>query len=288
MESESKDKEERKARLAAEKAKLNELLAESKIDGVEYNRQLIALMTPEKPKAKPAKLWRPWELIVVIVILIIAAIPTAINLNWHFYFQNTLTASGMPDYSKVTSSVNDGPIQIELDEYIETGEYKGRPIKIVYEAYYDITGVVTSVRDYWGLGAYDTLVPRDVCMVWGSLADNYQKQEVDFSQGKRNCKPRIDGVEIDDLDYSAKRGRWGGTVLVLHEFSNNHIIASTPEVRQAVFDLKTGDTVRFTGYLVRVVYDNIILSSSLTREDSGDGACEVFYVTSVSPVFNAD
>ena len=111
--------------------------------------------------------------------------------------------------------------------------------------------------------------------------DNYDKKEVDFTQGKRNCRPRVNGVEIDDLDYSTVRGAWGNTLLALHEFSNNHIIASTPEVRQKVLGLKVGSSVRLTGYLVRVEYDDIELNSSMTREDSGNGACEVFYVTGV-------
>ena len=147
---------------------------------------------------------------------------------------------------------------------------------------------MTSVHDYWGWGAYDTLVPRDVCLVWGSLANNYLEHEVEFSQRRRFCYARIDGVEIDDLNYTTRRGKWGNTTLALREFSNNHIIASTPEVRQAVFDLKAGDTVRLTGYLVRVAYDDIVLDSSMSREDNGNGACEVFYVTSISPVFNTD
>ena len=275
--------EEKKIRIEAEKAVLDKQLANGEIDGVEYNKKVVALKVPEENKPKPhKKTTRPTTVIIAVIVLLLSAFPAAIYLNWRFYFQNSLTAIGVPDYSNDTvSSINADPIQLDLEGYAENGTYKGREINVIYKAYYDITGVVTSVRDYWGFGAYDALVPRDVCMAWGSTATSYSNHGIGFSQGERNCRPEIDGVVIDDLDVTTKRGKWGNQMYAFHDFSNNHIIASTADVRNQVLGLGTGDEVRLTGYLVTVYYDGIILSSSMSREDSGDHACEVFYVTRV-------
>ena len=77
------------------------------------------------------------------------------------------------------------------------------------------------------------------------------------------------------------RGVYGNKMLKLREFSNNHVIPSSTEVRGKIFGLGKGDKVRLSGYLVNVHYGGMQLSSSTTREDFGDGACEVFYVTKV-------
>ena len=274
--------EERKARIEAEKAELDRQLANGELDGVEYNKKLIELRVPDEYEPKPRRKIKLVSLIVPIVIMVLLAVPAAIYLNWRFYFQNTLTTVEAPDYSEfLASSIDTDPIQIGLEGYAESGEYKGRSINITYKAYYDITGIVTSVRDYWGFGAYDALAPRDVCMAWGSTATSYTEHGVEFSQGQRNCKPRINGVEIDDLNFGTVRGKWGNTMYALYDFSNNHIISSTPEVRGQVFGLGAGDKVRMVGYLVNVSYDGLVLDSSASREDSGDHACEVFYVTKV-------
>lgn len=274
--------EEERARIAAAKAELDKQLSEGLITGAEYNQKLIELRVPEKEKPRPKKAKKINALIPIVFIIIVAAIPEIIHLNWRFFFQNSLLTEGVPNYSDtMTSTINNEPIQINLEGYSETGTYRGRSIRITYKAYYDITGMVTSVRNYWGFSAYDALVPRDVCMVWGNLVDTYKNHEVDFSQGKRNCKPKINGVDIDDLDVSVVKGKFGNDMLALHEFSNNHLIPSTPEIKNQILGLNKNDIVRITGYLVSVDYDGIWLSSSMSRSDYGDHACEVFYVTKI-------
>jgi hypothetical protein len=42
------------------------------------------------------------------------------------------------------------------------------------------------------------------------------------------------------------------------------------------------DLVELEGYLVYVKGDNFTWNSSLTRNDTGDGACEVLYVEKIS------
>ena len=254
-------------RVAAEKAKLKEQFEKGEINVAEYNGKVMNLMTPpsDRPKPKPRKKGGIKLLIILIIIVIIAAIPAMVNLNWRFYFQNTLTASMVPDYYEDhTSTSTSGPIQIGVDGK-ENGEYKGRPLGLTYKDYYDITGTVVSVHDYWGLGDYDTLVPRDVCIAWGSLADAYQKHETEFYQEGRFCHGKVVDSDLDPSEVFTYRNAYNQIVSSITSMSNNHLIPSTTDVRSDIFNLKAGDKVRITGYLVKAHYGDLQLDSSTSR-----------------------
>jgi hypothetical protein len=61
-----------------------------------------------------------------------------------------------------------------------------------------------------------------------------------------------------------------------------HLIPSTSRVRDRLEDVRPGNVVRLRGYLVSVSGPNgYTWRSSLTRTDTGAGACELFYVESV-------
>ena len=273
--------EKEKTEVEATKAALKARFEKGEIDGARYNKELVALTVPEekteRPQAAPKK--KTW--IILIGFIILSTIPAIVYIYGRFSFQNSLTAEGIENYyDDYSPSLDREPIQIEVDGR-ENGTYKGREIGVTYRYYYDITAVVASVKDYWGLGDYDTLVPRDVCLVWGGLVDALHRGTANFKQSGRFCNPIIDGQEYNNLDISEVRGVFGNKMLALHEFSNNHIIPSSTEIRSQVFGLKKGDKVRLSGYLVTVRYGGIQLVSSSTRSDFGDGACEVFYVTKV-------
>jgi hypothetical protein len=46
-------------------------------------------------------------------------------------------------------------------------------------------------------------------------------------------------------------------------------------------DIRVNDWVTLEGQLVQVVFQEGTWTSSLTRSDSGDGACEILYVTRI-------
>ena len=67
--------------------------------------------------------------------------------------------------------------------------------------------------------------------------------------------------------------------------SNNHIIPSNKKIAKALKYIKKGDFIELEGYLVDANIDFWQIThyweSSTTRNDTGDGACEVIYVTSI-------
>jgi hypothetical protein len=62
-----------------------------------------------------------------------------------------------------------------------------------------------------------------------------------------------------------------------------HLIPATSDVREQLEDVRAGHIVHLRGYLVRVDGPNgYVWRSSLTRDDTGNGACELFYVEEVA------
>ena len=67
---------------------------------------------------------------------------------------------------------------------------------------------------------------------------------------------------------------------VINHAANNHWIPASQNVRRAIGQLDEGDLLEAEGYLVRAERaGGGDWSSSLTRSDTGDGACELMYVT---------
>jgi hypothetical protein len=74
----------------------------------------------------------------------------------------------------------------------------------------------------------------------------------------------------------------------LHDFSNNHLIPNSARVQRQIEALRVGQGGRLEGYLVDVAEHSIadggrsLWRTSRTRDDEGDGACEIMLVTRVT------
>ena len=68
--------------------------------------------------------------------------------------------------------------------------------------------------------------------------------------------------------------------------SNNHLVPSDSKIRSKIKKIRTGDHIKIKGYLVSIDGldedgNTFYWDSSISRDDTGDGACEVIYVTDV-------
>ena len=66
--------------------------------------------------------------------------------------------------------------------------------------------------------------------------------------------------------------------------ANTHVIAADSSVKSVINRIRRGDHVHLKGYLVNIIGmgsggKSFSWNSSISRTDSGNGACEVFYVT---------
>lgn len=137
------------------------------------------------------------------------------------------------------------------------------------QARYRVGAVVRSKRRY-RTDAVAKISPYDFALVWGFLADEFFYRQVRISQGGRRYffRPKRDSnISIDWIYLNS---------------SNNHLIPANDNIRRALRRVRRNDTIEIEGYLVFVHANakgrTFSWNSSLTREDKGDGSCEIIYV----------
>lgn len=150
----------------------------------------------------------------------------------------------------------------------------GTPIRhgrwiLTPRADYDITARILSREDY-RFDALADLIPEDLALGWGPMSDNRVLAQFEISQSVRFYEWRPHGV-LPILRES-----------VISHSANTHVIPANDLVRAQLARLRVGEVVHLTGPLVDAKRDDgTWVRTSLTRLDSGPGACEVLLVENV-------
>lgn len=138
---------------------------------------------------------------------------------------------------------------------------------LIPKAQYQITARVLRTEDYW-LDPQADIMPTDVALAWGELAKQEYFEQLHVTQRKRW--------------YYWRAERWFlPRQTIIQSSSNHHLIASNDDIAEVIGNLAKGDVITASGYLVDVVSDKISIDTSLSRKDSGAGACEIFYITEI-------
>lgn len=182
----------------------------------------------------------------------------------------------MPPYLPLAAAPVDPsrePRQVDLDGKISLpfvfGD--GRAMLAVM-AKYDIAARVEGVERY-RQKPQSLIAPHDICLSWGRMATEDLRGKVKFSQSTRWCRYYVAPDSPVDMGYVANHA------------ANVHVIYGNDALRRVVARLDEGDIVQLTGYLVYLdgAYRQSPMTwhSSLRRDDTGNGACELLYLTSV-------
>jgi hypothetical protein len=164
----------------------------------------------------------------------------------------------------------DDPVQRELDE-AQVVPYKG--VEMTPRARFAAEVRVLGAERY-RLGELADAVPLDLAVGWGAMSDSAVLANIDVSQSNRfyfwhyENEPPIPREEIES--HSA----------------NWHLLPASASVWKTLGNLRVGDVVKLEGELVDLKGPNFTIKTSLTRQDTGAGACEVFYVESASPRYH--
>jgi len=141
--------------------------------------------------------------------------------------------------------------------------------RLTPRARYDITARILGREDYH----FDTLsglIPEDLALGWGPMSDNRVLQAFEITQGARF------------YSWRPKRALPIPQRTVIEHSANTHVIPADAIVARQLGRLRVGQVVHLTGYLVNGVRDDgAYVNTSLTRSDSGPGACEVMLVEAV-------
>lgn len=182
------------------------------------------------------------------------------------------------EYVKSLNNIQE-PNQVETTGKT-TKIINGANVEIKYVAKYSIRGRVVDICEYNNNNNIESaLSPKDVGISWGFLAKEINHEKLNWSSyGNRflfwNC---TDGEWI---------GQNGGVNKIGEYWSNNHLIPKDESVEELIDNIKENDFIKIEGYLVNVYCkqnngSEFFWNSSTSRKDSGNGACEVIYVTNV-------
>jgi len=159
------------------------------------------------------------------------------------------------------------PVQTNLypiERIVHDGEEGDVPISL--KAEYDIRGVVKGKRKY---SDYPSQVSEyDLILAWGNLNREEYDQYVNYSQSGRWYFYTYEQGMVDES-------------FIARNSANVHLIPQTDEVRKEIRKIRENDYIRIKGYLVDVHFENGAWETSMTRGDTGNGACEIIYASEI-------
>ncbi|HVI60322.1 MAG TPA: hypothetical protein VM619_15810 [Luteimonas sp.] len=167
--------------------------------------------------------------------------------------------------------VDSGAAPLQSGVPASLGDFALQPATLRPLAGFSVSARVLSREDY-SIGREAELSPTDLALGWRAMADDAVLSRLQVSQSARWYTYRWQGeppLPVDELVRSS---------------ANMHLIPSDAAVARALRRVRAGDRVRIDGWLVEAAApDGWRWRSSLSREDSGSGACELVYVCAIAP-----
>jgi hypothetical protein len=163
----------------------------------------------------------------------------------------------------------DKPKQINLNE---AKVWSVREFKIEALAEYDIKARVLS-RNNFSTGIESELSPFDLALGWGPTSDQSIIDKIDISQSNRWYHWNTHVLPVPSREISLNS-------------ANVHIVPKDELIEEKFEGVYKGSLVEMKGYLVKISkVDGWHWVSSLNREDTGAGSCELFWVEDLE-IFN--
>ena len=160
--------------------------------------------------------------------------------------------------------VADEPVQVNFDD---PPRFDANGYTFIKRAKYDITARLLR-KEIYRIDGGAGLAPVDLGVGWGPLSDSALLDELEFSQMGRffYWQPR-------KADF-----RLPVPMLISH-MAQMHMIPATKDLEARLKKLRPGQIVTASGYLVDVRGPGgFAWNTSLSRTDTGNGACELFWV----------
>jgi hypothetical protein len=192
----------------------------------------------------------PWRWIFIALILFSA---------WQYWHNRPLAVSP-------GALVKEIPVQSDIAKkvvYPHGGKYQLEAL-----ANFEIKARVLGKETYqFDRGA--ELVPVDLALGWGRMSDSAVIDKLSVTQGGRFYRYRWeDAPPIPPNE-------------IISHSANMHLIPTSPTIEKKMKQVRPGQIVHITGQLVEArAPDGAVWRSSLTRDDSGNGACELIRVES--------
>ena len=168
------------------------------------------------------------------------------------------------------TSIQDVPLQTTLP--LGMKPWRLPHVEITPLAGFNIDAKVLS-RENYRFDKVAAVSHVDLAVGWGPLAEDFTAAQFKFRQKKRYGYYRWKV----DMPPSLSQEE------IVKSFANMHLIPSTISVAHEIAKVKKGDVIHIDGWLVQAKHDNgWLIKSSLSREDTGVGACEVIWVCNIN------
>lgn len=184
------------------------------------------------------------------------------------------TYGALPSPAAIRLDLDDDPEQTALNEDPYELRYRDASYIVEPEAQYQIRGLVVSHNDVNAFADIyhdkDSVDVKDICVIWGENVSDERYRQMEFWSEPWSCHVRWSRPPITPLRFD--------------QIANNHILAANANVLADVRKIRIGDQIELTGKLINYYpknYPTLRRSTSLVREDMGNGACEVMLVEQV-------
>lgn len=164
----------------------------------------------------------------------------------------------------VTAPDQPKQVDISADKVWNVDEFKFKAL-----AEYHIKARVLS-RNNFSIGKESEISPFDLALGWGPMSDQSVIDKIDISQSNRWYRWRADVLPLPTREISLNS-------------ANVHIIPKDNVIEEKFDKVYEGSLIEMKGYLVEATTaDGWHWRSSLKRDDTGGGSCELFWVEEIA------
>ena len=183
----------------------------------------------------------------------------------------------LPSPRELRTELQNEPLQQPVQVASFQTTVRGVTYTVKPVADYEIWGLVVSNHDtssWWNWihkASNDNLNVVDLCVVFAENVKSGGYAGLDYSSGQFVCYVQTSSSE-----------QWQR--FSMRALANNHLLADRPSIVAKLRDVRIGDQVRIRGWLSEYAHNHgfaFTRGTSLTRDDTGNGACETIYVQEV-------
>jgi hypothetical protein len=157
------------------------------------------------------------------------------------------------------------PDQPKQTNFVGTKEWKLDEFSFRALAEYSIKARVLS-RNNFSVGKESEISPFDLALGWGPMSDQNIIDKIDISQSNRWYRWKADVLPIPAREISLNS-------------ANVHIIPKDKTIDKKFDEVYKGSLIEMKGYLVEMTNtEGWRWKSSLKRDDTAGGSCELFWV----------
>ncbi len=184
------------------------------------------------------------------------------------------TKDTLPTPDHYTNTIHQEPIQNKISKKPFKTEVNQEKYLLTPKYDYQLEGVVVSAHNADSLLDLrhheewrDFLNIRDLCVIWGENINSGIYKKMEFKSGDWTCWYSWPNASVRQQFRN-------------DQLSNNHLLTDNRAIGESIMKARPGDHIRMEGMLVDYANpaNSFQRGTSISRTDTGQGACETIYI----------